>query len=419
MAAGAGSPLQTEMKSADPEMMRAINRLSVLDTIRRRGPIARIEISESTELSPTTVSAITAALIDDGLILSRHSGDIRSEGLRGRPRVMLELDPGAARVVGAKIAADRMVFVVADFCGNVLSELALPIRIDRQPAGVIADLIEDGVRRCVMDAGLGFAEVQRVCLALPCVIEHRTGTIRSSEILPELPPDFAAGLTERLGIPMMVESDAHAITLAHHWFGQARDLEDVVVVSLERTLGLGVLHGKRLFRGAGGLSHNLGDLVLGRGTSGVIRLADQAGETAILEGHVAGGRSSDAVSFGRGMSHAHALILEDGGLHQAALRAADAVGLTLANVVTLFAPPRVIVVGSSLSLGEVFLGRLRESYAEAIPPSLRGVTELAFDAAPDVFWAQGAAALALHEIYEMPAGDTGRGQGRSGWKRSE
>ena len=133
---------------------------------------------------------------------------------------------------------------------------------------------------------------------------------------------------------------------------------------------------------------------------------------------LAGGRSAEAVGFGRGMSHAHALILEDGGLHQPALRAADAVGLTLANIVTLFAPPRVILVGSSLALGEPFLDRLRESYAQAIPPSLRGVTELAFDAAPDVFWAQGAAALALHELYEMPAGDTGRGHGRSGWKRS-
>ena len=65
------------MKTADPELMRAINRLNVLDTIRRHGPISRIEISERTELSTTTVSAITASLLDDGLILPRHEGDIR------------------------------------------------------------------------------------------------------------------------------------------------------------------------------------------------------------------------------------------------------------------------------------------------------------------------------------------------------
>ncbi|MGV8989360.1 MAG: ROK family protein [Cypionkella sp.] len=398
------------MKSADPEMMRALNRLSVLETIRRHGPIARIEISEATQLSTTTVSAITAALIEDGLVLPRHTGDIRTESARGRPRVMLELNPDAVRVVGAKIAADRMVFAVTDFCGTVLSKLALPIRIDRQPAGVIADLIEDGVRQCIVDAGLGVGDVHKLCLALPCVIEYRTGNIRSSVIFREPSLDFAAAMTARLGIPTTVESDAHAITLAHHWFGLARDLDDVVVVSLERTLGLGVLNAKRLFRGAGGLSHNLGDLVLGFGPDEMRRLSDQAGEAAILNGQPTQGRFADAISLGRGMSHVQTLLRRDDRLQSAALRAADAVGVTLANIVTLFAPPRVIVVGSSLALGEVFLSRISDTYAKAVPQSLTGVTELVFDMADDAFWAQGAAALALHEIYEMPAGESGQGR---------
>lgn len=258
------------MKTADPELMRAMNRLSVLDTIRRRGPISRIEISERTELSTTTVSAITGSLLDDGLILTRHEGDIRNEAVRGRPRVMLEVNPDAARVVGAKIAASRMVFVVTNFRGDVLSQLTLPIRIDRQPIAVIADLVEDGVRRCVVDAGLSLEDVDTVCLGLPGVIEHRTGHIRSSPIFRDINIDFAAEMSARLSTPTIVESDAHAITLGHHWFGKARDLQDMVLISLEQTLGLGVLHGNRLFRGAGGLSHNLGDLVLGTDRKSVV-----------------------------------------------------------------------------------------------------------------------------------------------------
>ncbi len=38
------------MKTADPELMRAINRFTVLDTIRRYGPISRVEISERSQL---------------------------------------------------------------------------------------------------------------------------------------------------------------------------------------------------------------------------------------------------------------------------------------------------------------------------------------------------------------------------------
>ncbi|MQB31825.1 ROK family transcriptional regulator [Rhizobium rhizogenes] len=395
------------MKTADPELMRAINRFNVLDTIRRAGSIARIEISESTQLSTTTVSAITASLLDDGLILARTEGDLREAAARGRPRVMLELNPDAARVVGAKIAANRMVFVVADFRGEVLSTLTLALRVDRQPISVIADLIEDGVRRCVVDADLALDEIDSVCLGLPGVIEHRTGHVRSSPIFRESGVDFAREMSERLGVPTIVESDAHAITLAHHWFGQARDLDDMVLVSLEQTLGLGVLHAGQLFRGAGGLSHNLGDLVLGIGPQGTVRLASLAGESAIL-GDQPNGRFAEAIRLGRGMAHAKTLIAaEDNALINAAIRAGEACGMALANIVTLFAPPRVILVGSSLALGQPFLDSLREAYSLAIPPSIKGVTELVFDQSTDETWAQGATVVALRELYESPWGTTG------------
>ncbi|GAB1583913.1 ROK family protein [Phyllobacterium phragmitis] len=397
------------MKTADPELMRAINRFNVLDTIRRYGPISRVEISERSELSTTTVSAITGALLDDGLILTRHEGDLRNAAVRGRPRVMLELNPHAARVVGAKIAAHSMVFVVTDFCGEVLSQLTLPIRVNRQSISVIADLIEDGVRRCVVDAALSLGDIDSICIGLPGVIEHRTGYVRSSPIFRETDVDFASEMTSRLDVPTIVESDAHAIALAHHWFGKARDLDDMVLVSLEQTLGLGVLHRGQLFRGAGGLSHNLGDLVLGIGPQDIVRLSALAGENAILgQQQDSAGRLAEAMRLGRGMAMAQTLIAaDDNTLIAAATRAGEAVGLAVANIVTLFGPPRVIIVGSSLSLGEVFLDSLRDAYRRAIPSSIRTVAELVFDESADETWAQGAAVVALCELYESPWGTTG------------
>jgi predicted NBD/HSP70 family sugar kinase len=396
------------MKTADPELMRAINRFNVLDTIRRHGPISRVEISERSELSTTTVSAITASLLDDGLILTRHEGDLRNVASRGRPRVMLELNPDAARVVGAKIAANQMIFVVTNFRGEVISRLTLPIRVTRQPIGVIIDLIEDGIRRCVVDAGFGLEDISSVCVGFPGVVEHRTGNVRSSPILCEPDVDFAREMTNRLNVQTIVESDAHAITLAHHWFGRGRDLDDMVLVSLEQTLGLGVLHGGQLFRGAGGLSHNLGDLVMGSSPSEAVRLSALAGETAILGDQAQHGRFAEAIRLGKGMVHAGTLIgAEDNTLVLMATRAGEAVGIAVANIVTLFAPPRVVIVGQSLSLGEVFLDALADAYQRAIPSSIREIADLVIDASPDEMWAQGAAVVALCELYESPWSTTG------------
>src|SRR6478752_1568542 len=225
------------MKTADPELMRAINRFHVMDAIRRCGPISRVEISDLTELSAATVSAITSLLIDDELIMPRQVGAVRDAG-RGRPRVMLELNPEAAHVAGVKLARDQITIVVTNFRADVLRALSLPIRIDRQPAGVTADLIEDGIRRAVADAGLAVAAMSGVCVGLPGVVERASGRCRQSPIFRERDVPLGPELSARLGVPVTLDSDVNLVTLAEHWFGHGRGLDDFLVVSVEHGLGL-------------------------------------------------------------------------------------------------------------------------------------------------------------------------------------
>lgn len=388
--------------------MRAINRFHVLDTIRRRGPISRVEIGERTVLSATTVSAITASLLDDGLISVRHEGDLRSANGRGRPRVMLTLNPEAARVVGAKIASNRLIFVVTNFRGDVLAQLVLPVRVDRLPIEVIVDLVEDGVRRCVLDAGLALDEIKAVALSLSGIIEHGSGRVRRSQVLRESNVSLTEAIGKRLMRDTIVESDANAITMGEHWFGHGRDLDDFVVVTLEDSLGLGVMHGGQLFRGAQELSLTLGDMIMGAGGDNAIKLSDLAGEQAILGGNHADPHMRDAIRLGHGMARVRGRIEEgDTALRAAAERAGASLGIAIANLVSLFAPPRVILVGSSLALGECLLDPLRHSFAQALPPSLDNVAEIVIDEVGDALWARGAAAVALGELYGSPWGTTG------------
>lgn len=405
------------MKTADPELMRAINRFHVMDAIRRHGPIARVEICERTELSPTTVSAITAALLDDRLIVPRQMGAV-TDAARGRPRVLLELNPDAARVVGVKIAPTRIVHVVTDFQGDVLAELTQPVRVDRQPAEVIADLVEDGVRRCVADAGLTLDRVESLCVALPGVVEHATGVVRHSPILRDSDVPLSKALFERLGLSTLIESDANAITIGEHWFRLCRDLDDFVVVTAEHSLGLGVMHGGEFFRGAKGISFNLGDFVMAadnNGKSAVLRLADQAAEQAILSPVAGDARFREAARLG----HATQLAAEriaagDNALTASAQRAGEVLGLAIANLITLFAPPRVVLVGTTLALGQPLMTALRNALDRTLPPWLKDVSEIVLDEeADDTAWARGAAAAALKELYGAPWSTTGPARPRN------
>jgi len=403
------------MKTADPELMRAINRFLVMDAIRRSGSISRVEISEQTELSPTTVSAITAALLEDGLIVPRQVPPAPDQ-VRGRPRIMLALNPAAATVCGAKLAPNKITIAVTNFQADVLSTVSIPIRVDRQPASVILDLVEDGVRSCIEAAGLLVEDINSLCLGVPGIVERASGICRYSPIFSERDLKIGLDLQERLNVPTSVDSDVNLITLAEQWFGHGRDLSDFLVVSIEHTIGLGIIHGGELFRGANGLSPDLGDLVvspngsIGNG-SRPGRLSGIASTTAILSAaaDLTRGTPQEKLLRGtRGIEHAVALAQAgDERISKIFDEAGRALGIAIANLITLFAPPKVILAGSALQAGDLLLKPLRDAIQAATPETIAGITEIVVHESSDDTWARGAAALTLRDLYGAPWGTTG------------
>lgn len=399
------------MKTADPELMRAINRFHVVDTIRRFGPIARVEICGRTELSPTTVSAITATLLDDGLIVPSDIAGVRElgardgtrdEAARGRPRVKLALNPDAAYVVGVKLSADQITVATTNFRADVLESLSLPVRVDRQSAAVIADLVEDGVRRSVADAGLAIAQVAGICVGLPGIVAREGGVCRSSPLFGERDIPFAAALAGRLGVPVSLDADANLLALAEHWFGRGRDLDDFLVVSAEHTLGLGVIHRGEVLRAPSGLSASLSDYLITGANGASTRLGDIASGAAVVAA-LARERvppvSARAVTERASAGDAAAIA--------ALATAGAALGAALVNLVALLAPPRIILVGALVEAGAAFLDPLMRAVADGVPDGLSGVTEIVHEHWGEDNWARGAAAMTLRDLYGAPWSTTG------------
>ena len=267
------------------------------------------------------------------------------------------------------------------------------------------------MRRCVSDAGLGMSAISGVCVGLPGVVERAAGVCRQSPILQERDVPFGADLGRRLGVPASIDSDVNLIALAEHWFGQARDLNDFLVVNVERSLGLGILHNGELFRGANGLSPDLGDFMLRSPGDGGGRLADAASEASVL------GEAEALMRVGDGDAPAQpdrlmGLLIQratdgDAACARVLARAGEALGFAIANLITLFAPPKVIISGRSLVASAHFIAPLRATVSAILPQSLADVADIVVREWSERAWVQGAAAMTLRDLYGAPWGTTG------------
>ena len=60
------------MEVANRELTKAINQFNILNTIRKSGLISRVEIAEITGQSRSSVTNITARLIEEKMIFEKY-----------------------------------------------------------------------------------------------------------------------------------------------------------------------------------------------------------------------------------------------------------------------------------------------------------------------------------------------------------
>lgn len=205
------------------------------------------------------------------------------------------------------------------------------------------------------------------------------GVLRFAPNLPGV-VDLEIGptLTERLGLPVVVDNDANCATVAEHRAGAAIGVEHAVLVTLGTGIGAGVVVDGVLLRGHAGFAGEPGHMVVDpsgppcpcgrRGCwerfasgSGLGRLARDAAEAGRADRVVAlAGGDPEAV---RG-EHVTRAVLEGDPDARAVLHDfAWWVALGVANLVHVLDPEVVVIGGGLVAAGEALLEPTRSAYS--------------------------------------------------------
>jgi predicted NBD/HSP70 family sugar kinase len=390
------------MPAANRELIRAINQFNILNTIRKAGAISRVEIAQITGQSRALVTNITADLIGQGLIYEKA---IKDSLQRGRRRVMLALNPEAAYVAGVKLSELRISCAVTDMQADVKSSIILPVRTGKRPVEFLADLIEEGIRHCVSDARLRLSKIAGIGLGLPGFIDSQKRICHWTPLYQNVDAHLHDMIQQRLNIPTYIENDANTVTMAHQWFGEGRNIENFIVITLEDGVGMGIVVNGQIYRGAGGHSVVVpGGVPCRCGKSGCVEAYASdfsilaAARRACVEGEWGCGDAAD-------LSFEDVLAAAKGGESVPAdiFRLAGSVlGLGMSGLVQVFNPARIILSGEGVRAGDLMFGPMHEALQKHTNRQLLDMTEIVIHKWQDTDWARGAASLVLQELYKHP-----------------
>jgi glucokinase len=149
---------------------------------------------------------------------------------------LVGLDLGGTALKAGAIAPD----------GAVLDERTVVPPFERGPQAVL-DALADTARALGVQGELG--------VGVPGLLDRERGVVLTSPNLPGFVDlDVRGGLARRLGLDparVHVENDANAAALGEQWLGAARDVQDLLLLTLGTGIGGGLILGGRLIVGAG------------------------------------------------------------------------------------------------------------------------------------------------------------------------
>ncbi|MEM7060966.1 MAG: ROK family transcriptional regulator [Pseudomonadota bacterium] len=386
----------------DTTALLASNSARVLTEIRRRGGAARIDLAEALELSPATVTAIVADLLQNGLV--REKDTVTTSG-RGRPRRLLALNPEAGYVAGAKLNTGFLTVAVLDFVGDVIADAKAPVPGPTVNPQEMLESLMKAFDAVLQKAGLTKDQILGFGMGVPGFIERDSGLCHWSPVLRGAPLNVRELLQTRIACPVSVDNDANLATLAELWFGHGRFHRDFLVVTIEHGVGLGVVIDGRLYRGTRGLGAEFGHLKVQM--DGALC---RCGQRGCLEAYVAdfaivreAGAAFPGVAVPGDASQLISMLAERARAGEAVpasifRRAGRMLGLGLANLLNLFDPSLIVLTGARMHNHGLLMEGVEKSILDNSLSTERPNVRLEVHRWGDSLWARGAGALALETM---------------------
>ena len=285
------------------------------------------------------------------------------------PRRVIGIDAGGTKLLG----------------GVVDDALVVHHRVHRTWRGGDRAETLDIFVESVEEARAAAPDVDAVGFGIPALVEWETGVAHWSTHLPLADVRFRDVMSERLGLPVVVDNDVNGALLAEARFGAARGVSHAALVALGTGIGSAVLLDGRVYRGARGFASEIGHMVIdlhgpecqgacpGRGCLEVLASGTAIGREGVLAAEGApGSELGRRLAAGREITGAIVTDLAHAGDPEARAVLAEIgrrLGYGLVGVANVFNPELIVIGGGAVAAGDLLLDPAREVVsARALPP---------------------------------------------------
>jgi len=308
-------------------------------------------------------------------------------------------------VLAADVGGTNIRFAVVDRAGRILGrerKRAFFSGIRHSSPKDAETWILDSLSTPLKKMQARFPEVEAAGIGFPGFFEGSSGLLAASPNLPMLENvDISSGLSDRLGLPVLVQNDALTAAIGEFHFGSGEEHESLIHLTLGTGVGGGLIIGNSPYPGDGGMAMEIGHLqveksgrLCGCGGRGCLETYASASAVAARYAEASNNRGEDAQGV-------HQRALDGDKVARKTIEEAGSyLGMALAETVKILDVRNISISGGLTAAWNMLLPPMRLSLEDKLIPPLQKQVSISLSSLGDYAGLLGASVLAFDNIPE-------------------
>ncbi|MFJ2973786.1 sugar metabolism global transcriptional regulator Mlc [Kluyvera sp. NPDC087067] len=223
------------------DQIKQTNAGAVYRLIDQLGPVSRIDLSRLAQLAPASITKIVRELLEAHLV---QETEIQELGSRGRPAVGLMVETQAWHYLSVRIGRGYIHLALRDLSSMLVVEEQLELALEHETP--FLERVLNHIDQFFIRHQRLLERLTAVAITLPGIIDTENGIIHRMPFYDVTDVPLGATLEAHTGVPVYIQHDISAWTMAEALFGASRGARDVIQVVIDHNVGAGVITDGRL-----------------------------------------------------------------------------------------------------------------------------------------------------------------------------
>lgn len=239
------------------ERKKHLQKLRIIKHLYVKGAKTNTEICTRFHISPPTAMGILNELIAEGFVEKQGQG----KSVGGRKPDLYGLKDNSLFVLSIDMERFKTRMTIFDNNNNkITATQTYPLQISKDLSAV--EQLHAYASSLIRESGINTDKLMGIGVSMPGLVASASGKNHTYLLTQQVEESLQEVLEKKFEKPVYIQNDVKSATLAEYRFGLAQNKKNVLVLSMDWGLGLGIIIDGKLRTGASGFAGEFGHIPL-------------------------------------------------------------------------------------------------------------------------------------------------------------